>query len=339
MKRFAGSVGTADIYYQNALIASANTLTDSTITISTTQDEIRGGMYAPVQFTFTHDASIKVALTDIIWDRNYLMLQLGTAFSSGDSKAYTSETDTVATGGTLPLKHLPVAMDFGCGDPICLVSYRKEGSTEAWKTVTVATPSQSLTVTGLVTGSYCVRYAYDNPAALKAAVYSHIVPAEVRLVIRAPLFAGDACAASNATSAGEVQYVLPRFRFDGNVTINGAMSSNSTMALNGTALASDSGCDMNGGKLMDIIEITPGQNWDAPTSITLGDAAVAGAEPDIYFVYSTGDVRRMISNDITDNFVTVTPATGITASPFVYVANCNVALSATPTVNLAITLA
>src|SRR5574344_1184403 len=124
MKRFAGSVGTADIYYQNDLIASANTLTDSTITISTTQDEIRGGMYAPVQFTFTHDASIKVALTDIVWNRDYIMLQLGAAFSKDDQKAYTSEEHTLTAAGPLTVDHLPVAMQFGCGDSVCLVSYR-----------------------------------------------------------------------------------------------------------------------------------------------------------------------------------------------------------------------
>ena len=301
MKRFAGSVGTADIYYQNALIASANTLTDSTITISTTQDEIRGGMYAPVQFTFTHDASIKVALTDIIWDRNYLMLQLGAEFGAdGDNRAYTSETDKVTTAGTLPLRHLPVAMDFGCGQSLCLVSYRLEGSTDAWTTATVAAGVQNAAIAGIATGTYCVRYAWNNIAALKASIYSHIVPAEVRLVIRAPLFAGDACqGASGATSAGEVQYVIPRFRFDGNVTINGAMSSNSTMALNGTALASDTGCDMNGGKLMDIIEVTPGTSWtDGVVGIALGDDAKQFTAPDVYFVYDNGGTRKLVAADL-----------------------------------------
>ena len=300
MKRFAGSVGTADIYYKNQLIASANTLTDSTITISTTQDEIRGGMYAPVQFTFTHDASIKVALTDIIWDRNYLMLQLGAEFGTdGDNNAYTSETDTVTSVGTLPLQHGPVAMDFGCGQKLCLVSYRLEGSSDAWTTATVAEGVQAAQIADIPAGTYCVRYAYNNVAALKASIYSHIVPAEVRLVIRAPLFAGDACSASNATAAGEVQYVLPRFRFDGNVTINGAMSSNSTMALNGTALASDSGCDMNGGKLMDVIEVTPGTSWtDGVVGIALGDDAKATTAPDVYFVYGSGSTRKLVKTDI-----------------------------------------
>lgn len=302
MKRFAGSVGTADIYYQNALIASANTLTDSTITISTTQDEIRGGMYAPVQFTFTHDASIKVALTDIIWDRHYLELQLGATFGEdGDNRAYTSESDKCTEGGKLTLQHAPVAMDLGCGESLCLIAYREEGTTDAWKTVDQGTtPSQTVSDAGFTANkSYCVRYAFNNVAALKATIYSHIVPAEVRLVIRAPLFAGDVCGASNGTAAGEVQYVLPRFRFDGNSTINGAMSSNSTMALNGTALASDSGCDMNGGKLMDIIEVTPGTSWtDGVVGIALGDDAKQFTAPDVYFVYDNGGTRKLVAADL-----------------------------------------
>ena len=317
MRKFAGGVGTADIYFQNKLIASANTLTDTTLTISTTQDEVRGGLYAPVQYTFTHDASVKVTLTDILWDKKYLELQLGANFGQdGDSRAYTSEEDTCSIARQLSLSHLPVAMDFGCGEDICLIAYRLAGTSDDWATIDQgASPSQTLLSEGLAAGKkYCVRYAFNNVAALKASITSHINPAEVRLIIRAPLFAGDACDRSQSQLIGEVQYVIPRFKFDGNQTISGAMSSAGTSSLTGTALASDSGCELSGGKLLDIIEVTDGTSWtDGVVGIALGDDAKQFTTPDVYFVYQNGDTRKLAAADI-GTVVNVTNSVIVTAN-------------------------
>lgn len=322
MKRFAGSVGTGDIYdYVNdqyVLAAHADTFTDSTITISTTQDEIKGGLFAPTQFTFTHDASIKVALTDIVWNKDYIAMQLGANFDDTDQSAYFSETVTAA-GTSLHLTHLPVAMDFGCGSDISLVSYRKVGSSGAW--TTLETTSQTVTNSAIVSGAqYCVRYAYSNPAAVKATITAHIVPKEVRLIIRAPLFAGDSCEASLAEDAGEVQYIIPRFKFDGNVTLSMAMSSNQTIALNGTALASNTGCDMKGGKLMDIVEITPSTSWaDNGVQLILGEDANVGEAIDLYLVRADGSTHKLSYSDFVNDgtktyYAIATPAANISAT-------------------------
>lgn len=302
-KLFAGSVGSAEVWYDGsgtpAIVAVCNTLTESTLNITTTQDEVRGGLYAPVQYTFTHDASGKVTLTDILWKPEYLEMQLGKKFESGaNSEYYYSKSGITPTDST----HLPLDAEVagltpscGTGAAVYAVAYSIDGK-DSWSTGDAKDNHKVVVGTFDTKAKYCVRYCRTNSTeASKIAVSAHIIPGEYRLVIRAPLFAGDACSASQASLAGEVQYVVPRFKLDGQVNLTMAMSTNQTQSINGTMLAEDSGCDMEGGKLCDIIKVITGDKWyNNGVGFALGEEkAITGDSADVYLVYKDGATKKL----------------------------------------------
>ena len=94
-KYFLGSVGSAEAFRmvngkpQMAFVAK--TLTDSSISVTITKDELRGGTGAPVVTNFFHDPAVAITLTDILFKEGYVEAQLGTNFTNNAS-AYQSET-------------------------------------------------------------------------------------------------------------------------------------------------------------------------------------------------------------------------------------------------------
>ena len=125
-----------------------------------------------------------------------------------------------------------------------------------------------------------------------------LLPEELFLVIRTPLFAGDACAASRGKAAGEVQFEVPRFSLDGAQDFTLNMSSNTTMSLAGQALASDSGCASNGSKMLRIIKIETGAMDNPITAIysSKGQVALAVNETqtlDIYAVHQNNYAEEL----------------------------------------------
>lgn len=310
-KYFLASVGRAEAFKRDydgnlTLAFTSNTLTDSGINISTTKDDIRGGQGGAVQFSFVHDPSVEITLTDIVWKPAYLEAQLGVEFNSVDRSAYKTTTVTF-TDGTADLGDtaltLPMLKCEGEGDVYGIWGAPK-GSDE-YKVIS-STDGKALKLEG-ASGEYCVRYLGIDDRAKSAEISTMIVPSELFLVITAPIYAGDACAASKGKKAGEIQFEIPRFQLNGAQELAFNMSSNQTMSLSGTAMAMDSSdCENAGGKLLRIIEVIVDRDWkDEITAIDAeDDCLVVGKEPAIYGVTSSG--VELISNDdltFTEGFV------------------------------------
>ena len=101
-KYFLGSVGKAEAFRVNEdgsreLAFVSKTLTDSGLNISTTKDDIRAGQGAPIQFSFYHDPSVEITLTDVLWKPEYLEAQLGARFKYGNED-YISDEVTFVNG-------------------------------------------------------------------------------------------------------------------------------------------------------------------------------------------------------------------------------------------------
>ena len=75
-KYFLGSVGTAEAFRlvdgQPTVAFVAKTLTDSSISVTITKDELRGGTNAPVVANFFHDPAVAITLTDILYKESYI---------------------------------------------------------------------------------------------------------------------------------------------------------------------------------------------------------------------------------------------------------------------------
>lgn len=244
---FLGSVGRVEAFREGEngleLAFVSKTLTDSGINTSITADDIRAGQGAPIVTRFYHDASVEITLTDVMFKRAYVEAQLGAKFEAG-GEAYQSELEKKCEHpGELTLDKEPLALGSGCNEnPGVTVWYAKAGSSD-WKIATASAGSKTIHGDFEENEKYCVRYLAVDDTAYVAKIFADIIPEELHLIITVPLYAGDACSASTGKAAGEVQFDIPRFRLNGSQDFAAAMSSNQTMSLAGSALASQLGCD------------------------------------------------------------------------------------------------
>ena len=321
-KYFLGSVGSAEAFRNTdlgrQLAFVCKTLTDSSINISTTKDDLRGGTGAPIVTNFYHDPNVEITLTDIFWKESYLEAQLGTMFQAGANiTAYQSETLTAAAG-VVTLSKGALALNVACDtEGMATVWYSKSGS-EDWKTAAIDVGSTSVTVGGSSdTGEYCVRYLATDEQARDAIVTSNIIPSELYLIITTPIFFGDSCSTSNGKLAGSLTFEIPRFKLNGAQNFSFNMSSNTTMELSGTALADFNGCDMINGRLLRIIESIEGRNQnDGMIAIALDGANgfAANSAVDLYAYYDGGSRSKLDWGQTTQN----TSASYVNASAGTY---------------------
>lgn len=307
-KYFLGSVGNVEALRYNTelnrweVAFRSKTLTDSGINISTTKDDIRAGTGAPIQFSFYHDPSVEINLTDVVFDQAYIEAQLGAEFETGGD-IYKDETlEFTSDALTVELSEMPMPMAGSCNDAV-VIRYTKQGEND-WKTLEegglFTQAGQALTLNdALKAGKYCFRYLYRDPAAQVAKITSEIIPQELFLIITAPVYAGDACSASNGKRAGTITYEIPRFRLNGSQDFAMNMSSNQTMSLAGVAMASEDGCNDEGSDLLKIAIKYDGMNWydDVKELIADEDYLKVGDVPHIYALRDNGKVS-LIDNDL-----------------------------------------
>ena len=300
-KYFLGSVGTAEAFrMENGELVKAfvsKTLTDSGLTISTTKDDVRAGTGAPIQFSFYHDPSVEITLTDVIFEEAYVEAQLGGEFKVG-GKAYDNATLTTDANNKAYLEYEPLSLNIGCGKEVAAVWYRENVAGAEWETLKqaeiggyVENKGYELTFPKAAT-EYCVRFVRKNDSAHIMEITSDIIPQELFLVITAPIYAGDACNASNGKKAGTITFEVPRFKLNGSQEFTMNMSSNQTMSLAGIALASDSGCDITGSQLLRIIAVYDDVYWfeDVIDLIADEDYLTVGSVPHIYALHKNNQV-------------------------------------------------
>lgn len=242
---FLGSVGVAEAFIkQNGTVVpvfSANTLTDSSITLGVSAEDVRGGVGAKLLGKFFHTSTFDMSLTDAIFKLEYLQLQLGAELHKYQGDLFTTET---AKGAELvagkTLAHTPVKIIAGT-QPV--VMYRKTTDSE-WKISDSIGGGTTLTIAGAeASADYCLKYLYSDAAARQIVVGANFVPSEVCLYLTANLYAGEALALETGKPAGTITIQIPRFQLDGNVELSMAMASAATIALKGSALANNEGCN------------------------------------------------------------------------------------------------
>lgn len=314
-KYFLGSVGNVEALRYDAQEAKwkvafrSKTLTDSGINISTTKDDIRAGTGAPIQFSFYHDPSVEINLTDVVFDQAYVEAQLGAEFHREGNVYEDDLLNFTAEQLSGELSYLPQAINGSCNDK-AVIWFSKKGENE-WKTIEedglnrFSVEGKTITCGAAYVGQYCFRYLRLDPNAQIAQITSNIIPQELFLIITAPVYAGDACAASNGKRAGTITYEIPRFRLNGSQEFAMNMSSNQTMSLSGTAMASEEDCGSDEANLLRIMVQYEGVNWydDVNDIMVDEDFLRAGDIPHVYAIHSDGKV-----NLIDNALLTFTPA-------------------------------
>lgn len=264
----------------------ARTLTDSSINISVSSEEIRGGEGAQLLGRFFHTSVFNLSMTDALFDLKYLAAQVGADII--DAAGSKMEHETIATPDTV-LEGTPVAPVEGNEIKLAWVKF-DDGTCETFE---VDGANKLKDPNGFLTGQtdICVNYFEDAENCRQIIVNANYQPGEFAIYLRAKLFSGDACKPSKGQAIGEIVVEIPRFQLDGAIDLAMAMASPATFALNGSALAS--GCDCDGkmwyAKITEVMYSSSDYAGYTNIMILNADELKVG---DNFAVYATGNKKR-----------------------------------------------
>ena len=243
---FLAGVGRATLLDGERLVATANTLIDSSITIGISFEDLRAGMGNKLYGRYAHTSTFDLKLTDAMFSLEYLAMNTGSDVVLGGD-AMKDEKLSVGTDGKVTLSQKAVPM---VGSKTYAYA-RLAGTDAAYQryevaadnTITLSEKSEA----GKAALEACVRYMYHNDVASKIIISANFIPATLTCILEANLYNGGSCDVSTSTLAGKVIIKVPRFMLNGSQELSMSASGVSNTSIEGSALASGcAGCDGDG---------------------------------------------------------------------------------------------
>lgn len=292
-------VATVDMFDGDNLFGTATTLTESSLNIGISAEDIRGGEGAGLLGRYFHTSTFELTLTDALFNLEYMAKSVGAEIQAG-ADVMMNEQLTAALD-TITLSKTPVPMKGDCGDTYVWYRGVKE---ESW----TAVKATGKTINVPAAGDYCVKYFYNNAAASKLRIAADYVPATLRLVLKENLYAAGETNNSQ-TKVGYVLINIPRFQLDGSQELSMSMTGASTTSLKGMALISD-GCDAGcegAGYYADMIQVLDGAAWyDGIMSLAVdGGKVKAGkvTEANVYAIYKNKTPKLITADMLGEDLV------------------------------------
>ena len=272
------------------LFGSATTLTESSLNIGISAEDVRGGEGAGLLGRYFHTSTFELTLTDALFNLDYIAKSVGAEVQAGADVMANEEL--TATGKKITLSKS--AKPLGCGKTI---AWFKTPADEKW---TAAEVIANNTIEVPADGKYCVKYFYTNAAASKIRIASDYVPATLRLVLKENLYAAGETNNSQ-TKVGYVLINIPRFQLDGSQELSMSMTGASTTSLKGMALISD-GCDSGcegAGYYADMVQVLDSAVWyDGIIALAVdGGKIKANEDAKVYAIYN-GKTPKLITEDM-----------------------------------------
>ena len=107
MKAFLANVMDAYVYAGDQLLFTSKALTDSSISIGITAEEVRGGKGNKLIGRYFHDSSFGLTLQDALFELGYIAHNVGSQVVSGTGGMLTEEQVTATGAGTLTVSGTP----------------------------------------------------------------------------------------------------------------------------------------------------------------------------------------------------------------------------------------
>lgn len=228
---FIAGVGHAVIMDGERLVATANTLVDSSITIGLTMEDVKRGMGNKLYGRYAHDATFGLKLTDAMFNLEYLAMNTGSDIELGGDVFATAKIKSDADKKiTLPQTAVPV---FG-GANAKIVAYAFKSGTNANYTAYAVADDNSITVDAAET-EYCLRYMVHNDYASKMTISSNFIPKTLSIILTANLYSGGSCDLETSTLAGSIEIKIYRFMLNGNQDFSMTATGVAQSTLEGTA--------------------------------------------------------------------------------------------------------
>lgn len=275
-RQFLAGVATVDILVGDQLVATANTLVDSSITVGSTAEDVRGGTGAKLLGKYFHTSTFDVNLTDVLFKLEYLAFQTGSAIQQ-ISDVFTSEQVTLTAGGAGTIVGTPADYQ-SCGT----IGWAAKPGSDVYTKVTFT--DKAFTISGAAEGDiYCVKYISTDNAARQITISSSFIPSEVTLVMTANLYrAGgrDKNDLNSSSKVGTVQILVPRFLFNGAQEISMTATGVANSPIAGSALDNPSADCSEGGYYAIITEQIAGASWyDNVFALAIEDSDVELTAP------------------------------------------------------------
>ena len=239
---FLAGVGRATLLDGERLVATANTLIDSSITIGISFEDLRAGMRNKLYGRYAHTSTFDLKLTDAMFSLEYLAMNTGSDVELGGD-AMKDEKLTVSNG-KVTLSHEAKPM---VGNTNVYAQVKKSGTDEGYQRYAVTNKKEVALDASLNDSEVCVRYMYHNDIASKITISANFIPKTLTCILEANLYNGGSCDVETSTLAGKVIIKVPRFMLNGSQELSMSASGVSNTSIEGSALASGcAGCDGDG---------------------------------------------------------------------------------------------
>ena len=195
---FIAGVGNASLFDGDKLVATANTLIDSGITIRTTLEDIRRGQGNKLLGRYSHDSQFSLKLTDAMFNLEYIAMNTGSEVELGGGCIINEQLKSSASG-EITLTHTAVPF-FGSA----VKAYAKlAGTSVSYQAYDVAEGK----IVGLENSKeYCVRYMYNNDYATRIVINSDFIPKTLSVILEANLYSGGSCDDTDNATIKELAY-------------------------------------------------------------------------------------------------------------------------------------
>ena len=223
---FIAGVGNATLFDGERLVASANTLIDSGITIGLSFEDVRAGIRNKLYGRYAHTSTFDLKLTDAMFNLEYLAMNTGSGISLGGDVMIDEEL----TSATKKIKLTQTAVAIS-GSKVYAYA-KKSGTDNVYDKYEVA-GDNSITVEE--DGTYCIRYMYNNAVASRMIINANFIPKTLTLILEANLYSGGSCDIKTPTLAGKVTIKVPRFMLNGSQELSLTASGVANTSIEGTA--------------------------------------------------------------------------------------------------------
>ena len=283
MAVFLAGVGNAEILKDGELFATAKTLTDSSITIGVSAEDIRAGQGAKLYGKYFHTSTFDLKMTDAMFKMEYIAANVGAELEGGGEVFKDVQKRATATGEIEIADAVPFS-----ADSETIYVYAKLPSDEHYATYEL-NDNNKFTDAKFADKDVCVKYLYTNDNARKLVVKANFTPDTLTVYLTSNLYAGDDRNPATGTKIGTVTIKVPRFLLSGSQELSMNMTGASTTPFEGSALASNAeGCDGEG-IYAEIIEIIDNVKWYDNVKAIMVDGGASVSLNEVVNVYAIID--------------------------------------------------
>lgn len=303
-KYVLASVGELSLFNQGdgSLILTSKTLTESGISFSVSEQEVRGGALNGLLASYYTDSAMNLTIQDALFSMETVALNTGSSIQmSADVMGI--ETITVTEANKVTVSQTP--QKFG---EIGVIGWVSVAGKDEWSKIAFDPSTKTANVADAPIGTtLCVKYIKKDASAEQITVSSAFIPAQCTALLTLPLFkcSESGNATSNSSKVGEVQVEIPNFQLSGAMELSLTSSGNATVPLSGKALMTFGGnttCENAEGYYARLKQIVYGQDeFGDIKNLVIADSSVelgVGEKQilEVYAIYGGIKAPKKIEN-------------------------------------------